>query len=147
MARKRTPDQYENDLVVVGEMTLQGYSQGAIAERLGVTQQEISHDLVKVRENWITQHLQTSEDSLISQELARLEWLISEYYKQWCASPDPRYGALINKTLEQRCKLLGLYRPEKYIQEGLDLKDIREAFNAALDVEDADIVKPNGKGE
>lgn len=136
---KRTQKQREEHLSYIGDRILQGDQQSEIAQALSITQQQVSQDLVIVRERWVTQYLKSDEDTLIGEELARLSFLAQEYLKGWrgsalerCPGGDPRFLAGINKCIEQRCRLLGLYKPERIVA-GLDAKELAASFNEAME--------------
>ena len=136
---KRTQEKREQDLKFIGEAILQGETQAAIAERLNLSQQQVSIDLLAVRERWISQDLDSTEESLLATELARLDLLTRELFAGWSRSildngiGDPRFLTSTVRVIEQRCKLLGINKPEKLAISTFTEKDISEAFSAAID--------------
>lgn len=137
-APKRTPFQRERDLDRISSMYLQGYTQQAIADVIGVSQPAIYRDLEEVRKRW-------REASVVSiaeakaRELERIDVLESTYWDAWRRSTDERTKtrttaneagrtALVEKEsligdkrylegvqwcIEQRCKILGILAPAK----------------------------------
>jgi hypothetical protein len=66
-----TPDQREHRRLRVAQLTLQGLTQGAIAQELGVNVQTVAHDLEHVRGTWKRQRTQVV-DELVAEEVERL---------------------------------------------------------------------------
>lgn len=143
MPGQRHPDQREKDLVELARRYLQGETQTAIAEVLGVSQQQISDDLKLIRKRWRDSALRDFDEA-IAQELAKIDLVESEYWQQWEKSKlpkrtkrnedgmtekgaivkevtieenkcgDPRYLDGVMRCIERRCALLGLDSELKY---------------------------------
>jgi DNA-binding CsgD family transcriptional regulator len=122
----------------VAELYLQGWSQLAIAEKLGVTQSTVSHDLEKVQAEWRASGIRNF-DLIREVELRKLDRIEREGWAAWERSQkptqsavvtdqgggsgqrtrkslknqigDPRFLELVNKCIAQRRTLLGLDAP------------------------------------
>ena len=121
MARKRSPMQRECDLELEARLYLAGNSQREIAERVGVTQQQVSLDLEEIRGRWS----HAAEGALLearAQELAKLDHLERTAWEAWDASKasgpgDPRFLQRVLNCIERRVKILGLDAPERHISQ------------------------------
>jgi len=73
----------------VARLTFEGLEQAEIAQRLGVTQQQVSHDMKRNTEMW---HAQTMRDTgaILAQTLAELRWVKTEARQAWFASKEVR---------------------------------------------------------
>jgi hypothetical protein len=80
-ANKRTKAQRELDLEKLSELVLEGKSQGEMAQRLGVSQSQVSQDLKKLDERW--QKALHNADMHKARELARLYRLERKYNEAW----------------------------------------------------------------
>ena len=135
---KRTKFQREADLQKIAGLYLTGKTQDAIAQELGVTQQQISYDLKTIQERWRKSALVDLNEAK-QRELERIDVLEREYWQAWEASKgeqsrstasktgdvsraqvvkyesagDPRFLAGVQWCVEQRCKILGLLAPAK----------------------------------
>jgi hypothetical protein len=86
---KRSPAERQRDLETISELTLQGVKQSVIAERLGISQQQISYDLREVKKRW--QAASTlSYDDYVAQELETLKLVQREGWEAWKRSQQPR---------------------------------------------------------
>jgi len=130
-------------LDVVSRMYLQRFRLVDIAAECGVTFQQISYDLKKVRKQWIESAVRDF-DAARSQELAKLDALEDSHWIAWRKSiepttvttksketyreriektkvstrdeepnGDPRFLTGVHKCIEKRCQLLGLDAPVK----------------------------------
>lgn len=91
---KRSPAERQRDLETISELTLQGVKQSVIAERLSLSQQQISYDLREVKKRW--QAASTlSFDSYVSQELEKLNLLEREGWEAWYRSQQPRKNSSV----------------------------------------------------
>lgn len=124
----------------ISKMYLEGWPQFRIAEKVKVTQQQVSKDLSVLRRVWQLNATQNT-DKYISKELAKIDKLEYEYWTAWRKSienyekskkkfvdkkqkeltkeevivfGDPRFLHGIERCIERRCKLLGLDLPEKF---------------------------------
>lgn len=122
----------------VAELHKKGWSQAAIAERLGVTQPTVSSDLKYIREEW-RRSMVRDFDLARAQELQRVDRIECEANEGWDRSlkpsqsaviqgegaqqpsrktvrnqsGDPRFLDILLKCSERRSKLLGLDAPQK----------------------------------
>lgn len=84
-APKRTPDQRERDLAEIARRYLMQETQGAIAQSLGLTQQQISLDLKEIRKRWTASSIRDFDEAK-STELAKIDLVEAEFWKAWEAS-------------------------------------------------------------
>jgi hypothetical protein len=136
----RTPDQIRSDRAEIAQLYLLRRTQAEIAEKLGLSRQQIGYDLNAVREEWLHSSL-TDFNQRKAEELARLDRLEREYWNAWLESKketqvatteqttdgdgdrlravvrkeqqtgNPQYLAGVQSCIEQRCKILGLNAP------------------------------------
>ena len=130
---KRTEFEREANLVEIKDAYLRGDTQMAIAERLGLSQGQISRDLAKIQRRWRESSLVDINEAK-QRELERIDVLEREYWQAWENSKgeqqrstasktgdqsraqivkyesagDPRFLAGVQWCVEQRCKILGL---------------------------------------
>ena len=73
----------------VARLTFEGVDQTEIAQRLGCSQQQVSHDMKRNCEIW---HAHTLRDTgaLLAQTLAELRWVKTEARQAWFASKEVR---------------------------------------------------------
>ena len=135
-APKRTEFEREAQLVEIKDAYLRGDTQMVIAERLGLSQGQISRDLAKIQRRWRESSLVDINEAK-QRELERIDVLEREYWQAWENSKgeqqrstaskqgelsraqivkyesagDPRFLAGVQWCVEQRCKILGLYAP------------------------------------
>jgi hypothetical protein len=132
-ARKRTGTQRDHDRATIARMYLKGATQAEIGATLGVSQQQISHDLAQIRAAWAASAV-ADLDQAKTEQLARLDLLERTYWASFHRSDapgDPRYLAGVERTIEQRCRILGLYAP-KQIDLGLAALADRAAAETGL---------------
>jgi len=79
---KRTPFQREKDRKEIARRYLQGETQAAIGRALGLTQQMISYDLARIREQWRAAAVRDI-DELQAHELAKIDQLEVTYWQAW----------------------------------------------------------------
>ena len=113
-APKRTAHQIAKDRKTVSRLYLEGLTQYEIAERMGVSQPQISYDLAAVRRSWVEATL-LDLDEHKAIELERINAVMREFWKAWERSKaagvgNPRLLLGILECGRQRCKLLGLPR-------------------------------------
>lgn len=132
-APKRTEFEREAQLVEIKDAYLRGDTQMVIAERLGLSQGQISRDLAKIQRRWRESSLVDINEAK-QRELERIDVLEREYWQAWENSKgeqqrstaskqgelsraqivkyesagDPRFLAGVQWCVEQRCKILGL---------------------------------------
>jgi hypothetical protein len=164
----RSPDQIRRDRAEIARLYLQRRTQAEIGRQLGLSRQQVGYDLSAIRQEWLRSSL-VDFDARKAEELARLDRLEREYWDAWEASKkerqtsvteqttaaegerlraglrkeeqtgDPRYLAGVERCLEQRAKILGLFAPQKVApttpdgQEPyrLNFEDLVEARNRA----------------
>lgn len=123
---------------VVSELYIQGHSQMAIAEQVGVSQPTVSTDLKTIQQQWRESAIRDL-DSLREKELRKLDAVELEAWKAWQRSQkpaqeatvctdgstqktvkkvaeqtgDPRFLDQISKCIASRRALLGLDAPTK----------------------------------
>lgn len=149
-APKRRPFEIDRDHLEISRLYLQGRTQTEIAEELKkdptrdytLTQQTISRDLRTIQRKWLeTSLINFNEKKSI--ELAKIDTLEREYYREWERSKlskaktqtekseskgktkqsakivkedvngDPRYLQGVQWCIDRRCQLLGLDAPKK----------------------------------
>lgn len=91
-APKRNGLQRENDYERIAAYYLKGWSQQAIADELGLSQQQISKDIRTVQERWrnsVTLNL----DEAKRRELTRIDLLEREFWSAWESSKTERTKA------------------------------------------------------
>jgi predicted transcriptional regulator len=135
---KRTPEQREEDLVVITRMYLQGKRQYEIAEVIGVTREQISYDLKEIRTRWRESTL-VDFNEMKQRELEKIDLLEETYWAAWQRSiqektktrtsktgdtnsasieketllGDPRFLQGVERCVDMRAKILGTYAPVK----------------------------------
>lgn len=132
---KRTSLQRKQDRVKIARMYIRKTSQIEIARELGLSQQQISSDLKKIQQEW-QKNTAIDLDKHKAETLAKIDHLEQTYWTEWEESRkeiktktlktkdatqtktlkaverlgDPRYLDGIQKCIEQRCKILGIYQ-------------------------------------
>jgi len=143
MARKNNKTVVQERRKRVSEMYLRGMYQVDIATEVGVTQQQISLDLVAIRKEWQEKRLNSFEEK-ISEELEKIDTLEREAWIAWKASigkkqvvsnkmkgdretaksiektvtekeenGDPRYLDKVQWCIDRRLKIIGGDAPVK----------------------------------
>jgi len=134
---KRSAFQIERDRREVTAWYLQGDTQMEIADRLGLSRQQIGYDLKIIQAQW-RDATAFDLDEAKAKELARLDHLEREAWQGWARSQldkqvsttkelasgtrnsiqqtgqvgDTRFLDVILGVMKQRCKLLGLESPD-----------------------------------
>jgi hypothetical protein len=133
----RSPDQIRSDRAEVARLYLQRWTQAEIGAKLGLSRQQIGHELRTIRGEWQESALMDF-DARRAEELARIDQLEWHYWTAWEASKqekettsseqvtkpngeqvkaairktgqtgDPRYLLGVERCIDRRCKLLGL---------------------------------------
>ncbi len=93
-----TETQRTERLVKIAQMYLRGKSQLDIAHELGVTQQQVSLDLKKIRQQW-RQEAVLDFSEMIERELSKIDHLEHTYWQQFEASK--RDKERVTKTISQ----------------------------------------------
>ena len=141
----------------VAKLSLQGWTQLAIAEELSVSQPTISTDLKALQQEWL--ELASQDVELARAKMwAELEMVKREACKAWERSQqpaetyvvsgqsenrqmrrtrkqqhgDPRFLELVRKTIDQQAELLGLNRPASSDEDQQDAELDREARQKRL---------------
>ena len=83
--RKRTKEKRTSDMVKITAMYFQGATQYEIGKDLGLTQQQISYDLKKLRELWLSQAMQNITEGK-AKELAEIDHLEKVAWQAWTDS-------------------------------------------------------------
>jgi hypothetical protein len=120
----------------IAALYLQGHYQSAIAQQVGVTQQQVSYDLKALQKTWLASALRDF-DQARAQELAKIDAAERAYWAGWERScqqrdvtltkkvsgkeprteaslrretpvGDPRFLDGVLKCITQRCDILGL---------------------------------------
>jgi predicted transcriptional regulator len=149
----------------VADLYVQGFSQMAIAERLGISQATVSADLKQIRREWRESAIRDF-DHAQDRELAKIDRLEREAWEAWERSQrpqqsavlegegaqqprrktmrsqngDPRYLDLVHKCIAARCALLGLNAPQRLEHSGPNGKPL--AFTTLLATADKQPTDP-----
>lgn len=87
-AHKRTPFEIARDRLVIAEWYCQGIPQHEIADRLGVTRQQIGYDLAMIQVDWAAKR-----DRLLdvhkAEQLAKIDVLEREHWAEYHRSKQP----------------------------------------------------------
>lgn len=139
-APKRTKQQILHDRQTIAGLYLEGHTQTAIAEKLGLTRTLVQFDLRQVYRQWTDSAL-FDFDAARARELAKLDRIEAELWERhWASledrtistakkvdgkearsesgrriestSGDPRWLTLILQCVAQRARILGLERTE-----------------------------------
>lgn len=102
----------------IAKLRLEGLSQDAIAERLGIGQASVSRCLTELTKEW---QEATAQDvaALKAQELLELDLVKSEAWGEWHASKageqggNPAYLKVVINALSEQSKIRGTYAPAK----------------------------------
>jgi hypothetical protein len=141
----RHPDERLMHQEIVSREYLKGRYQVDIAADLGISLATLKRDLTKVRKAWLNSALRDF-DALKAEQLAKIDVIEAEAWAMWSrtcevqvrtseqdiprgANPgrhiktdraqgtgDPRYLQTALQCVEKRCKVLGLYAPDKFAQ-------------------------------
>lgn len=117
----------QDRMLRVSELYIKGKTQYAIADELGVCQGTVSLDLKDMRALWLEQRSGNINEVKMG-ELAKIDAVECNAWKSWEASTngklpdgDPKFLKVILDCISERCKLTGLYAPEK--KEIIDPRD------------------------
>lgn len=137
MAKKRAELGVTGRRKEAARLYLEGHTQAAIGERLGVNQSTVSRDLDAVRQEWKDNAVHDVGE-VKAKELAKLDALEVQHWEAWRRSVgthvkttktvkgrkvetvtvsedlagDPRFLAEVLACVERRCKLLGADAPK-----------------------------------
>ncbi|HKO24517.1 MAG TPA: helix-turn-helix domain-containing protein [Chloroflexota bacterium] len=169
-ANKRSSVQRVRDRAEIAQTYLRGEPQHAIAQRLGLSRQQIGYDLQLIRAEW-RQSAMRDFEAHKAEELAKLDAMEAEYWAAWQRSQQElvhsteehvddeiavpsgkRHGRMkvprsrsrvsqrteaqhgnsaflfgIERCIEQRCKILGLFAPtDVNVSGGLSFGELFE---------------------
>lgn len=139
--KDRTKEQTLREREEMARRYMRGESQYKIAAELGVTQQAVSHNIRKCREEWLKNSQQFVAERTIF-ELAKIDETERSAWEGWARScktatktvkekttgekpgekerkefepqaGDPRFLDVVLRCVQQRCKILGLDAPTK----------------------------------
>jgi hypothetical protein len=144
-------------------MYLQGHLQAEIAAHLSVSQQQISYDLARIRDQWRESALIDFNEAK-NRELERIDLLEREYWEQWEKSKeggvktkgqkkiggevvettvqaesglgDVKYLQGVQWCIERRCKILGVDAPSKAELTGAEGEAIAVKVIKGVSVDD-----------
>lgn len=171
-ANTRSETQREQDMATTWRLHIQGKTQAEIAEVIGVSREQIRYDLAELkqaaRSRLVDDVAAARSEELAALEVVEREawqaWNDSGGRKrrkkttvegsvtdtagdkvettEWIETGDARYLATVLEARDRRCKILGLYPPQKFAQtnaEGtgpaevmLDVSGMSEEEQAAI---------------
>lgn len=161
-APKRTPVQRERDLADLAALYLQGKTQVEIAERLEVSQQQVSYDLKILQKRWQKSALRDL-DAAKAEQLAKIDEMEREAWRSWELSKetyeqtvtekvttgeaarlkaymkkedrigDPRYLQVVQWCINKRCEILGLNAPTRGVTLNLTRDELASMPDDELD--------------
>lgn len=135
----------------VADLYLKGWFQADIAEKVGVTQQQVSNDLKVIYRMWRSSSIRDF-DEMKDRELIKIDKLELTYWNAWTRSlelqkkekkkyrnaeldelnkeenssdGDSRYLQGIQWCINKRCDILGINAPEKHSHEVTLPKEIK----------------------
>ena len=135
----RSPSQVAKDRKIIGRMYLRGALQSEIAEKLRMSQPQVSRDLKALHGKWLKSALIDFSEAK-SKELAKVDMLEVTYWQGWLRSlkdteksvteknisgnskarieregqiGDPRFLAGIQWCINKRCDIIGIDAPKK----------------------------------
>jgi hypothetical protein len=166
---KRSKDEREVHRVEIAQLYLKGNTQAAIAEKLDISQQQVSYDLKVIRKRWLESSVRDF-DELKSNELAKIDLLEAEAWKAWERSigtkkivskkkgvngkgpidetttrveelaGNPAFLTAVNNCIDRRCRILGL-------ETVLKFEDLNLAITRVLDAGYTIYAQPEQKVE
>jgi len=140
--RRRSTAELTRDRRRIADLYLAGWTQAAIGEEIGLSQQTVSLDLKALQREWLASSL-IDFDTAKSKELAKVDRLEREYWTAWEASKldketqvtekvssnedlrnkaqirregqvgNPSFLSGVQWCIERRCKILGIDAPTK----------------------------------
>ncbi len=152
-ANKRTKTQIQKDRVEIARLYLQGETQAAIGQKLGLVQQQIGYDLKAIQKEWLKSSLIDFNDAK-ARELAKIDSLEITYWIAWDRSNkakrtetttvrgedgqtisvtikeeqltgDKRFLNGVESCIDKRIKIFGLAAPVKQELSGeLKIEDV-----------------------
>lgn len=109
---KRSKFEREEQLVEIARWYAQGLTQAGIAEKLGLSRQQISYDLKTVRARW-QEASNSAEGERIASELAKIDNLEARAWEEFEERKDLRCFGTVQWCIDRRVKLFGLDKPIK----------------------------------
>lgn len=111
-ARKMNAKQREQHMAVVADLYQQRLPMIAIAERTGVSYNQIQYDVTLLRKAWAETRRQAGEDWIAAQ-LARIDWLEKEATEAWERSKQERETTSTERTVRPRrgLQIVGTTQP------------------------------------
>lgn len=162
----RTEKQKENDRTIIAEMTLKGKNQYQIAEVVGISREQVSRDMKKVRRDWAEKRDQDTTKH-IAKELAKLDLVIEKAWDEFDASKvkkettfkemndpndsskgskvyikketqngNPAYLVTIQNCIKKRAELLGLDAPKRTELTGPNGEPLETNYTIVMEYED-----------
>lgn len=86
---RRSKIQREQDLLSTSRLYLMGHTQRAIAEKIGVSQNQIFRDLGEIKKRWRMQALDNVQE-VVNRELEKVDLLESEAWIAWERSKEKK---------------------------------------------------------
>ena len=121
--KRRTRLEIQRDRAEIATLRVRGLKQWEIAEKLNLSQPQISKELVAIDQEW-KRSANIDFDEMRSRQLAKLDELERRSWSAYERSVsvngvgDPRFFKSILDVIDRRCKLLGLDAPEKMEHSG-----------------------------
>lgn len=128
-ATKRTRAERERDYAIVAELHCQGQTQTVMAERIGVSQQQISLDLKVVEERWRKAAI-GDVDAVRGRELAKIDHLERTYWASWLRSLEEKQ--ITSTKRRGGLRLVGKAEKEQTTTEASLRKEQRDGNPAYL---------------
>ena len=100
-AKKRTPIRIEDDRREIACLYLQGKTQRAIADRLGMTRQMVGYDLKAIQRRW-REDTSRNLDEEKARVLAKLDELERTYWQAWEDSLGQITTEMTSRTTSDR---------------------------------------------
>lgn len=88
-APKRTKTQIQKDRVEVASLYLQGWTQAAIGDKLGLARQQIGYDLKAIQKEWLKSSLIDFNEAR-ARELSKIDNLEVTYWESFSKSLSPK---------------------------------------------------------
>ncbi|MEW2311777.1 hypothetical protein AB0918_24575 [Streptomyces sp. NPDC006864] len=127
MANKKSPAHFAKQAQEVYELSLAGYSQRQIAEKMGIALLTVQKRL----KLYIEDRVHPKADEYRNQQLARAQIYIRSLWSQILAG-DPKAIAAAVRTEERISRLLGLDSATAFVMKA-EITDDRTEFNKMLD--------------
>jgi hypothetical protein len=129
----RTAQQREFDLGRIARWYRQGVTASEMADRIGVTRQQIGYDLREIRRRWVDAQIVNFHEAK-AVELTRVDCMILRaegFLARSCpesATVKKQWADVLLKCVDQRCKILGLYAPTK-VEPPVPVNDFRDILD------------------